>query len=149
MAHDSISPPDYDPSADADRRKAIAKAGDGGKAIQEALGVFYSIKALAEILTQDTIRDNDAWVLGIGNSLVEHADVMIEFLDRPMGWPELDDERDGGGDLREQTIAEIRADHPGADEREIKLRVAIRESICMTPDEEQRAYELISAAVRS
>ena len=53
------------------------------------------------------------------------------------------------GNLHEQTIAEIREENPEADEREVKLRVAIRESLCMTRDEEDYAYDKISAAVQS
>jgi hypothetical protein len=38
--------------------------------------------------------------------------------------------------IHEQIVAEIRDEYPAADEREVKLRVAIRESICMTHPEE-------------
>ena len=49
--------------------------------------------------------------------------------------------------LHEQTVAEIRKEHPDADEREIELRVALRESIGMTRDEEDATYERISKAL--
>jgi hypothetical protein len=49
--------------------------------------------------------------------------------------------------LHEQTVVEIRKEHPDADEREIKLRVALRESIGMTRDEEDATYERISKAL--
>jgi hypothetical protein len=52
-------------------------------------------------------------------------------------------------DLHEQTIAEIREENPEADDREVKLRVAIRESIGMTRDEEDATYERISEALQS
>jgi hypothetical protein len=51
--------------------------------------------------------------------------------------------------LHEQTIAEIREEHPEANDREVALRVAIRESMCMTRDEEQATYDKISAAMQS
>jgi hypothetical protein len=50
-------------------------------------------------------------------------------------------------ELHVDTIREIREEYPDADEREVNLRVAIRESIAMTPDEEDKAYDLIAAAV--
>ena len=54
----------------------------------------------------------------------------------------LETNRQWGGyvpapDLHEQTVAEIREEYPGADEREVRLRVAIRELTVMTADEEQ------------
>jgi hypothetical protein len=52
-------------------------------------------------------------------------------------------------DLHEETVAEIREEHPDADEAEVKLRVAIRESITMTHEEEDATYERISKALRS
>ena len=51
-------------------------------------------------------------------------------------------------DLHAETVAELREEHRDADEREIKLRVAIRESIGMTRDEEDAAYDRISKAMR-
>jgi hypothetical protein len=50
-------------------------------------------------------------------------------------------------DLHEMTVAEIREEYPDADEREVRLRVAIRESIGMTRDEEDATYERISKAL--
>lgn len=59
-----------------------------------------------------------------------------------------DDDRSPTPDeLHEMTVPDIREQYPDADEQEVKLRVAISESISMTPDEQDQAYELISAAV--
>ena len=52
-------------------------------------------------------------------------------------------------DPHELTIAEIRDENPEADEREGRLRVAIRESIGMTRDEEDAPYARIAGAVQS
>ena len=49
---------------------------------------------------------------------------------------------------RSTAIAEIREENPEADEREVRLRVAIRESIGMTRDEEDATYGRIAAAVQ-
>ena len=56
-----------------------------------------------------------------------------------------DEARDG---LHAETVREICEENPEADDREVKLRVAIRESMCMTRDEEDAAYERIAAAIQ-
>lgn len=55
-----------------------------------------------------------------------------------------DEARDG---LHAETVREIRREYPGADEREVKLRVAIRESIGMTAHEEDETYRRIAEAL--
>jgi hypothetical protein len=50
--------------------------------------------------------------------------------------------------LHAETVREIQHEYPDADEQEVKLRVAIRESIAMTRDEESAAYERISKAMQ-
>jgi hypothetical protein len=52
-------------------------------------------------------------------------------------------------ELHEETIAEIREECPDADEREVELRIAIRESFGATRTEEDAAYERISGALQS
>jgi histidinol-phosphate/aromatic aminotransferase/cobyric acid decarboxylase-like protein len=134
------------------RRARITKDCDANMAIHHAEGVLWSCHGLAEMLVQDTVRDNQEWVMAVGNAIIEQTERMIEFLDRPGGWdrpaPDLtaEEARDG---LHAETVREIRRQYPDADDREHKLRVAIRESVGMTAHEEQRAYELISAALRS
>jgi hypothetical protein len=51
-------------------------------------------------------------------------------------------------DLHEQTIAAIHEAHPDADEQEVRLRVAIRESMGLTPEEEAEVYDKISEALK-
>ena len=52
-------------------------------------------------------------------------------------------------DLHEQTVAEIRVENPEAGDREVRLGVAIRESMGMTRDEEDAAFAKIRAALQS
>lgn len=80
----------YLEATQAERREAIRKLGDAAKALGEVMGTLHSIKAIGEVLVQDTVRDNDAWVLGLGQSVVEQAGVMLDFLDRAGGWPSGD-----------------------------------------------------------
>jgi hypothetical protein len=134
------------------RRARITKDCDAGMAIHHAEGVLWSCHGLAEMLVQDTVRENEEWVMAIGNAIIEQTERMIEFLDRRGGWDRpasdltAEEAREG---LHAETVREIRREYPDADEREHKLRVAIRESAGMTPREEQRTYDLISAALRS
>ena len=41
---------------------------------------------MGRLLQQDTVRDDEAWVLSIAHMIVEESDRLIEFLDRPGGW---------------------------------------------------------------
>ena len=56
---------------------------------------------------------------------------------------------DEATDLHAQTLAEIREENPEADEQEVKLRVAIRESVCTTRENEDDAYDRINEALQS
>jgi hypothetical protein len=49
--------------------------------------------------------------------------------------------------LHAETIREIAAEYPDADKAERRLRVAIREAICLTRHEEDQVYDVISVAV--
>ena len=101
----------------------------------QAERVVRAYKALRDSPSSASFTSDD-FPVGLFAELVQQ----IKLLD---GWLEP-----LAGNLHEQTIAEIREENPEADEREVKLRVAIRESIGMTRDEEDATYERIAAAVQ-
>jgi hypothetical protein len=70
---------------------------------------------------------------------------LVQQIKALEGW--LEPASDEANDLHAQTVAEIREEHPDADEREVRLRVAIRESMGMTRNEEEAAYQRISKAL--
>jgi hypothetical protein len=77
--------------------------------------------------------------------LLDMADDLLgdlQYLNR-VAPPDADEQKD----LHEQTLDEVRKDATGADEREVKIRVAIRESFGATRDEEDAAYARISEAL--
>ena len=73
---------------------------------------------------------------------VEYLDAAIHQLEPNWHEPEAAEPHD----LHAETVAEIREEYPDADEREVKLRVAIRESFGATHSEEDAAYERIAKA---
>jgi hypothetical protein len=51
------------------------------------MGYIYAIKGMGRLLQQDTLRDNEEFVLSIAHMIVEESERLVEFLDRPGGWP--------------------------------------------------------------
>ena len=98
--------------------------------------VVRAYKALRDSPNSATFT-NDDFPVGLFADLVQQIKLLEGWLLPP------------AGDLHEQTIAEVREENPEADEREVALRVAIRESIGMTRDEEDATYERISEALQS
>src|SRR5882672_4544808 len=86
-------------------------------------------------------NDNEGFVRGLARA-AERADRLVREL---AGMPEktTSEERH----LHADTVTEIKDEHPQADERELKIRVAIRESMPMTPDEEDAMHDKIAAAI--
>lgn len=71
-----------------ERREAIVRLGDLSKAVTVAMGSVYAIHGMGRLLQQDTLRDEEAFVLSIAHMIVEESERLVEFLDRPGGWPQ-------------------------------------------------------------
>ena len=103
----------------------------------QAERVVRAYKALREAPKNSDTRD-DIFPIGLFAELLQQ-------LKQLEGWLEPADP----DDLHEQTVAEIREEYRDADEREIKLRAAIRESFGATRDEEEAAFDRIIGAMQS
>jgi len=88
--------------------------------------------------TGSSFEPNPEFPVGLFAELVTQIRQLERWLPPVEGEPK---------DLHAQTIAEVREENADADERENAVRVAIRESIGMTRDEQDATYERIAAAM--
>jgi hypothetical protein len=123
--------------------------------LQPALDLYKRLFYEAEALTDDVImRRLGGCEILVGRYGHEYAIMRpnltrrgVSFFYADWKFHEILSGVEPADNLREQTVAEIREEHPDADEQEIKLRVALRESIGMTREEEDLAYARIAKAL--
>ena len=114
----------------------------------------FPVGLFAELVTQ--IKAFDGWlqpadepadnIAAIRELTSDEARDVAKRINRIAAVRDLtaEEARDG---LHAETVRELRAEYPDADEREVRLRVAIRESIGMTRHEEEEVYDRISKAL--